>query len=146
MTKRRLRHFASNNTAYLVLVTRGHGRHTEPYRKHSPLIRKRQCATTIKSCESRVLRLLLFCPRDQAKAATKKLHEHRRTSDICILHFQSPLMLKVFLIPSCTGTCIGSILVCCRRVVNKDLPFVAVHLVASWFLLMPASLRCLLLA
>jgi hypothetical protein len=53
-------------------------------------------------------------------------------------------VLKVVLISSCTGTCIGSILVCCYRVVNKDLPFVAVHFVASWFLMMPASLRCLL--
>jgi hypothetical protein len=69
------------------------------------------------------------------------------TSCSVVVAFSSgTTLLKVFLIPSCTGTCVGSILVCYRCVVNKDLPFVAVHFVASWFLSMLASLRCLFLA
>jgi hypothetical protein len=48
-------------------------------------------------------------------------------------------MLKVVLISSCTGTCIGSIPVCCHRVVNKDSPFVVVVPVDARFIAVPVA-------
>jgi len=77
----------------------------------------------------------------------------RSDGSLCVIcegsTFLSPLVVvkSVFLIPSCTGACIGSMLVVVIVWLIKTRRLSpSTSLPSSWFLLMPASLGCLLLA